>query len=187
MTGGPFTGFGWGLPTPFGSIGGGINVDQYGNVYPQLYWGSTPGSAFSGYATNLEEFLTGPSVSASDGGKRLVLGGNGGSLAVGAGTPGFSFTWGFGPFRIPPYVYKRLGIPLPGDPLVLDLSGNGLHLTSVTNSPAYFDFGGTGFATQTGQRARPRCRQTSPASWHRPWRRIGNMHERARSRTNLRI
>jgi hypothetical protein len=36
------------------------------------------------------------------------------------------------------------------DPLVLDLQGTGLQLTSVTNSPVSFDFTGSGTATQTG-------------------------------------
>jgi hypothetical protein len=36
------------------------------------------------------------------------------------------------------------------DPLVFDLSGNGLHLTDVNLSATYIDFNGTGFATRTG-------------------------------------
>lgn len=36
------------------------------------------------------------------------------------------------------------------DPLVLDLSGNGVQLTSLSQSNAYFDLYGTGFAVHTG-------------------------------------
>lgn len=35
------------------------------------------------------------------------------------------------------------------DPVVLDLSGNGINLTSLTGSPTYFDYSNTGFAQQT--------------------------------------
>jgi hypothetical protein len=40
--------------------------------------------------------------------------------------------------------------PLKKDPLVLDLSGNGLHLTAGSLSDTYVDFTGTGFANRTG-------------------------------------
>src|SRR5690606_11484946 len=36
------------------------------------------------------------------------------------------------------------------DPLVLDLNGNGIELTALEGSHAYFDLRGTGFATRTG-------------------------------------
>src|SRR5262245_2138371 len=36
------------------------------------------------------------------------------------------------------------------DPLVVDLNGNGVNLTNVQDSAAYFDYGGTGFAAHTG-------------------------------------
>jgi len=38
----------------------------------------------------------------------------------------------------------------PRDPLVLDLAGTGVNLSSVTQSSAFFDFTGSGFATKTG-------------------------------------
>jgi uncharacterized protein YcsI (UPF0317 family) len=38
----------------------------------------------------------------------------------------------------------------PRDPLVLDLVGAGINLSSVTQSSAHFDFTGSGFATKTG-------------------------------------
>src|ERR1700733_8951653 len=47
-----------------------------------------------------------------------------------------------------PFVLSSL--PSFHDPLVLDLQGTGLQLTSVTNSPVYFDFNNSGTATQTG-------------------------------------
>ena len=40
--------------------------------------------------------------------------------------------------------------PSMGDPLVLDLTGNGIDLVSVASSSAYFDFSGSGFAVHTG-------------------------------------
>jgi hypothetical protein len=40
--------------------------------------------------------------------------------------------------------------PLKRDPLVLDLSGNGLHLTAESLSDTYVDFNGSGFANRTG-------------------------------------
>jgi Ca2+-binding RTX toxin-like protein len=40
--------------------------------------------------------------------------------------------------------------PLKRDPLILDLSGNGLHLTAESLSDTYVDFNGTGFANRTG-------------------------------------
>jgi hypothetical protein len=40
--------------------------------------------------------------------------------------------------------------PLKRDPLILDLSGNGLHLTAESLSDTYVDFNGSGFANRTG-------------------------------------
>lgn len=39
---------------------------------------------------------------------------------------------------------------LPVDPLVLDLDGDGIELSSVAQSQTYFDFDGDGFAERTG-------------------------------------
>ncbi|MGZ2488363.1 Ca2+-binding RTX toxin-like protein [Rhizobium pisi] len=49
-----------------------------------------------------------------------------------------------------PFGVRHPSLPNPRDPLVLDLSGSGIDLTALTNSSAYFDFTGSGFATQTG-------------------------------------
>jgi hypothetical protein len=38
----------------------------------------------------------------------------------------------------------------PVDPLVLDLDGDGIELTSVQQSQVYFDFDGNSFAERTG-------------------------------------
>ena len=49
--------------------------------------------------------------------------------------------------------FVRLGHPeFPGndDPLVLDLTGNGVNLTGETNVAPMFDMNGTGFAVHTG-------------------------------------
>jgi Ca2+-binding RTX toxin-like protein len=40
--------------------------------------------------------------------------------------------------------------PRPGDPLVLDLDGNGIQFVSLDQSNAHYDFDGTGFAIKTG-------------------------------------
>jgi hypothetical protein len=50
----------------------------------------------------------------------------------------------------PPKPFIWPGFPSFHDPLVLDLQGGGLTLTSVTDSPVYFDFTGSGMATETG-------------------------------------
>jgi hypothetical protein len=110
-------------------------------------------AATVGYADNLEQFLTGISISGSvgPGNYRFNLGGNTGAVGVGIGTPGVGATYGFGPYRyngLPPFF--KLILPNPHDPLVLDLTGAGIQLTSVTGSPAHFDFTGSGFAMQTG-------------------------------------
>jgi flagellar biosynthesis regulator FlaF len=48
-------------------------------------------------------------------------------------------------------LYSGFGIGLPGfDPLVLDLDGDGLELTTVQNSRAYFEFDTDGFGERTG-------------------------------------
>ena len=39
-------------------------------------------------------------------------------------------SYGFGPFDMPDYMRKWLGLPDPRDPIVLDLTGSGLQLTS---------------------------------------------------------
>ena len=47
----------------------------------------------------------------------------------------------------PPKPFVWPSLPSFRDPLVLDLHGTGLGLTSVSNSPVYFDFTGLGHAT----------------------------------------
>jgi hypothetical protein len=49
-----------------------------------------------------------------------------------------------------PFAAKHPSPPDPRDPLVLDLAGLGIKLSSVTQSAAHFDFTGSGFATKTG-------------------------------------
>lgn len=49
-----------------------------------------------------------------------------------------------------PFTAEHPSPPDPRDPLVLDLSGAGIQLSSVTQSSAHFDFTGSGFATKTG-------------------------------------
>jgi hypothetical protein len=49
-----------------------------------------------------------------------------------------------------PFALKHPSPADPRDPLVLDLAGAGIKLSSVTQSSAYFDFTGSGFAAKTG-------------------------------------
>jgi uncharacterized protein YcsI (UPF0317 family) len=49
-----------------------------------------------------------------------------------------------------PFAMDHPAPPDPRDPLVLDLAGVGIKLSSVTQSSAHFDFTGSGFATKTG-------------------------------------
>jgi hypothetical protein len=49
-----------------------------------------------------------------------------------------------------PFEANHPSPPDPRDPLVLDLAGAGIKLSSVTQSFAHFDFTGSGFATKTG-------------------------------------
>jgi hypothetical protein len=103
--------------TPLG-FGGGLCVDQHGNIYPQLAVG-TPGLSGSvGAASDLNEYLTGSSLAVS--GKRFGGGWNptsvGGGLAF--GSPGASATYGLQPINIhdiPSYV-ARLPTLLNSDP-----------------------------------------------------------------------
>ena len=44
----------------------------------------------------------------------------------------------------------RAGLAELNDPLVLDLDGDGLTLSALTSSHAYFDLSGSGFAVHTG-------------------------------------
>ena len=94
MTKGYYVGGTYGWPTPFGGIGGGLYFDNYGNLYPQFYYG-TPGAGISaGYSPDLEGFLTGTSVSGSFGRRsiRANIGASNSSTGVGIGTPGFGAT-----------------------------------------------------------------------------------------------
>jgi len=85
-------------------LGGGLGLyfDNHGRAYPQLYAG-TPRWGFSaGYTPDLEELLTGPSISANIG--RGPISGNAGmsgdAFSFGFGTPGIGVTHGFGPYEM---------------------------------------------------------------------------------------
>src|SRR5450756_1353944 len=67
MTKGFYNGFTYGWPTPIGGVGGGLYVDNYGNAYPQLYYGTPRAGGSTGYSPDLEGLLTGASISASSG------------------------------------------------------------------------------------------------------------------------
>src|SRR5690242_10131214 len=88
-----------GLPSGFG---GGLYADNYGNLYPQLYFGSTGASISGGYTSDLDGLLTGPSVAGTFGrvGAGPNFGTSGGANGFGFGTPGAGMTFGFGPYNI---------------------------------------------------------------------------------------
>jgi hypothetical protein len=83
-------------------LGGGVYVDSQGNYYPQIYWGSPKLGVSSGYSDDLENFLTGPSVSRTmgRGGVGPNVGTSGSAFGGGFGTKEFGVTYGFGPYNI---------------------------------------------------------------------------------------
>jgi hypothetical protein len=93
----------------------GLYVDNYGNLYPQFYYGTPRLGGSAGYSPDLEGLLTGPSVSGSVGNRTLKynFGRSADSTGVGFGTPGAGFTYGFGPFGLfssnPPSFDDRYG------------------------------------------------------------------------------
>jgi hypothetical protein len=93
--------FGW--PTPIGGVGAGLYFDNHQNFYPQIYYGTPKLGISAGYSPDLENFLTGTSVAGNFGTGRVQynIGASGGSAGIGAGTPGFGATYGFGPYRFP--------------------------------------------------------------------------------------
>jgi len=103
MTKGFYNGFTYGWPTPIGGVGGGLYVDNYGNAYPQLYYGTPRAGGSTGYSPDLEGLLTGASISASSGTGmiRHNFGKSGNSGGVDLGTPGIGVTYGFGPYNVP--------------------------------------------------------------------------------------
>lgn len=40
MSDGFYSGGTFGIPTPIGGVGGGLYVDSFGNLYPQIYYGT---------------------------------------------------------------------------------------------------------------------------------------------------
>jgi len=49
MTDGFYSGGTFGIPTPIGGVGGGLYIDNFGNMYPQIYYGTTRASASAGF------------------------------------------------------------------------------------------------------------------------------------------
>ncbi len=106
--------------TPFFGLGGGFCADLDGNVYLQGAIGTPGFSASIGKASNLNDYLTGPSVSLRGPGK-IDFGGNAtsGAAGVGFGTPGFSATYGLPPFNIhdvPSYIGRLPTLLYPRGP-----------------------------------------------------------------------
>ncbi len=111
MTKGYYGGFTFGWPTPIGGIGGGLYFDNHENFYPQFYYG-TPGWGVSvGHSPDLDELLTGTSVSGSFGRRSIGpnLGASNSSIGVGIGTPGFGATYGWGPYKVDPAPLEAIG------------------------------------------------------------------------------
>ncbi|WP_315831109.1 hypothetical protein [Bradyrhizobium prioriisuperbiae] len=105
--------------TPFFGLGGGFCADLDGNIYPQVAWGVPGFSASAGHASDLNEYLTGPSIGVGGSGMRVGskidyhAGGNATSIGggIGVGTPGAGIgaTYGLPPFNIhdvPSYISK---------------------------------------------------------------------------------
>ncbi len=114
-------------------FGGGLYADSYGNLYPQLYFGSPGVGVSAGYSNDLEGLLTGPSAGGTFG--RVKAGPNvgtsGGAGGFGFGTPGVGATYGFGPYNIRNIgesfrpTTDEFGQPFPGsDMLAQPISGN---------------------------------------------------------------
>ena len=99
--------------------GGGAYVDDDGNIYPQVYYGSPSLDLGAGYSSDLEGLLTGTSISGSFGPGSITthIGTSGTSAGAGVGasrglgikTPGIGVTYGFGPYRI----FPRVNGPVP--------------------------------------------------------------------------
>lgn len=131
MTKGTYGGFTYGAPGLLG-LGGGVYVDSYGNIYPQAYWGSPKLGVSSGYSDDLENFLTGLSVSRTmgNGGIGPNLGTSGGAFGRGFGTKGFGVTYGIGPYNLKTIgesfrpTTDEFGQPFPGKTLAPPPGGN---------------------------------------------------------------
>jgi len=108
-----------GFLTPIGGVGGGAYVDDDGNIYPQVYYGSPSLDIGAGYSSDLEGLLTGTSISGSLGGGSIKThigtsgtaagAGVGASRSLGLKTPGVGVTYGFGPYRL----FPRVNGPVP--------------------------------------------------------------------------
>ena len=98
MADGFYGGGTFGFPTPIGGVGGGLYFDNFGNLYPQFYYGTPRAGMSAGYTPDLEGLLTGASLSGSIGNRTLNynVGTSGSSLGAGFGTPGLGVTYGFG-------------------------------------------------------------------------------------------
>jgi hypothetical protein len=93
-------------------IGGGLYADLEGNIYPQIVVGTPGVSVAAGQASDLDGFLTGPSITAGVGGAGVGFSGKDFSLENGAsrpfagrpapkfGAPGLTASYGFGPYNI---------------------------------------------------------------------------------------
>lgn len=107
--------------TPFFGLGGGFCADLDGNIYPQLAWGLPGVSASFGRASDLNEYLTGPSIGVGGNGiGRIDLHAGANPTSVGGGfgvgTTGVSATYGFKPFNVrdvPSYVSKLPSLLYP--------------------------------------------------------------------------
>lgn len=71
MSDGFYSGGTFGIPTPTGGVDGGLYVDSFGNLYPQIYYGTPRMGASAGYSPDLGGLLTGTSISGSIGNRTL--------------------------------------------------------------------------------------------------------------------
>ena len=137
----------FGFPSGFG---GGLYVDSYGNLYPQLYFGSPKLGVSGGYSNDLEGLLTGLSVGGTLGPVKVGpnVGTSGGANGFGFGTPGAGATYGFGPYNIRDIGESfrprtdEFGQPFPGsEPTDLPNSSSGSGGAAPATSPVrkFFD------------------------------------------------
>lgn len=74
-----------------------------------------------------------------------------------ASTQGYDLSWSFVPFKLPSiYTVEVIGYgdpstpaDLPVNPVLLDLSGNGINITQLSSSNTYFDAAGDGYQHRT--------------------------------------
>lgn len=135
---------------------GGAGDDEYHVGAGDTISGDRTGSVFSGGQLVGGERIGDSDVFEDDLGNTYQVMGGGLAITLGGGGTVRINDWSNGALGIElkgnPTPPSGLPPSLPGlgDPLVLDLSGAGIDLSTVQSSVAHFDFTGSGFAVRTG-------------------------------------